>query len=74
MCRRMTISGDLDLHLLAKKANGFVGADLAALCKEAAVITRGLGLRLGPTLAQAQALSLALAQAQALALALALSR
>jgi len=38
MCRRMTISGDLDLHLLAKKANGFVGADLAALCKEAAVI------------------------------------
>jgi len=38
LCRRMKIAGDLDLDVLAKRANGFVGADLAALCKEAAVI------------------------------------
>ena len=38
LCKGMRLSGDLDLKALAKQCNGFVGADLAALCKEAAVI------------------------------------
>ena len=38
LCKGMRLSGDLDMHGLAKQCNGFVGADLAALCKEAAVI------------------------------------
>ena len=38
MCKGMRLAGDLDLAALAKRCNGFVGADLAALCKEAAVI------------------------------------
>ncbi len=38
LCRRMRLSGDLQLDVLAKRCVGFVGADLGALCKEAAVI------------------------------------
>ena len=38
LCERMRLAGDLDLGALAKRCNGFVGADLAALCKEAAVV------------------------------------
>ena len=38
LCKGMKLSGDLDLTALAKRCNGFVGADLAALCKEAAVV------------------------------------
>ena len=38
MCKGMRLSGDLDLGALAKRCNGYVGADLAALCKEAAVV------------------------------------
>eukprot|EP00966_Prymnesium_polylepis_P187308 4342501-Prymnesium_polylepis.1 len=37
LCRNMRLDGSLDLDALAKRCNGFVGADLTALCKEAAV-------------------------------------
>jgi transitional endoplasmic reticulum ATPase len=33
--RRMPLSPDVDLHYLAEKTAGFVGADMAALCREA---------------------------------------
>ena len=38
LCKHMKLAGDLDLKTLARRCNGFVGADLAALCKEAAVV------------------------------------
>ena len=38
MCKNMRHSGDFDLATLARRCNGYVGADLAALCKEAAVV------------------------------------
>jgi ribosome biogenesis ATPase len=34
----MRLSPDVDVHEVARRCNGFVGADLAALCKEAAVV------------------------------------
>ncbi len=38
MCSRMRLSGDFDFSVIAKRTPGFVGADLSALSKEAAVI------------------------------------
>lgn len=38
MCRPMRIEGEFDFEAIAKQAVGFVGADLAALTREAAVI------------------------------------
>ena len=38
MSRRLRLSGDFDFHAIAKLTPGFVGADLAALTKEAAAI------------------------------------
>ena len=38
MCHSLRIRDDIDFSLLAKRTAGFVGADLAALTKEAAVI------------------------------------
>ncbi len=35
--RGMPLDGDVDLKLLADKTHGYVGADLAALCREAAM-------------------------------------
>ncbi len=37
--RKMPLDDDVDLNELAKKTHGFVGADLAALCREAAMNT-----------------------------------
>ncbi len=34
--RRMPLGDDVDLQIIAEKANGHVGADLASLCREAA--------------------------------------
>ncbi len=34
----MTLAGDVDFQLIAKKTPGFVGADLSSLTKEAAVV------------------------------------
>ena len=34
----MTLSGNVDFHLISKKTPGFVGADLSSLTKEAAVV------------------------------------
>ena len=36
--RKLRISGDLDFHAISKRTPGFVGADLAALVKEAAAL------------------------------------
>ena len=38
MCSKMTLSGNVDFHLISKKTPGFVGADLSSLTKEAAVV------------------------------------
>jgi ATP-dependent 26S proteasome regulatory subunit len=40
----MTINSDLDKELIAEETDGFSGADLAALCREAGLqaIRRGL--------------------------------
>lgn len=38
MSSKMTLSGDVDFQLIAKKTPGFVGADLSSLTKEAAVV------------------------------------
>ena len=38
LCNKLTLDGDLDIDLIAKSTPGFVGADLVALTKEAAVI------------------------------------
>eukprot|EP00474_Spongospora_subterranea_P010342 CRZ10800.1 hypothetical protein [Spongospora subterranea] len=38
LTRRMRLEGEIDIKLLARKTAGYVGADLASLCKEAAVI------------------------------------
>ena len=38
LARRLRLSGDFDFHSIAKATPGFVGADLAALTKEAAAI------------------------------------
>jgi len=38
MTRGMRLAPDVDVHEVARRCNGFVGADLAALCKEAAVV------------------------------------
>jgi ribosome biogenesis ATPase len=34
--RRLRLEGNFDFHFVAKRTPGFVGADLSALCKEAA--------------------------------------
>ena len=34
----MTLSGNVDFHLISKKTPGFVGADLSSLTKEAAIV------------------------------------
>jgi SpoVK/Ycf46/Vps4 family AAA+-type ATPase len=36
--RKMKLAADVDLGALAKETHGFVGADLAALCTEAAML------------------------------------
>ncbi len=36
--RGMPLASDLDLRLIAEKTHGFVGADIKALCKEAAML------------------------------------
>jgi ribosome biogenesis ATPase len=54
MTRKMRLSGDFDLSLIAKKTPGFVGADLASLTKEAAVIAIN---RIFTSLTQAEALA-----------------
>lgn len=38
MSSKMTLSGDVDFHQIAKKTPGYVGADLSSLTKEAAVV------------------------------------
>ena len=38
MSSKMTLGGDVDFNLIAKKTPGFVGADLSSLTKEAAVV------------------------------------
>ena len=38
MSSKMTLGGDVDFSLIAKKTPGFVGADLSSLTKEAAVV------------------------------------
>lgn len=38
MTRGMRLAPDVDVHEIARRCIGFVGADLAALCKEAAVV------------------------------------
>ncbi len=38
LSRRLRLSGDFNFHSIAKLTPGFVGADLAALLKEAAAI------------------------------------
>ncbi|KJE96147.1 26S proteasome regulatory complex [Capsaspora owczarzaki ATCC 30864] len=38
LCAKLKVSGDLDFTELARRTPGYVGADLAALAKEAAVI------------------------------------
>jgi ribosome biogenesis ATPase len=38
MTKNMRLSGDFDLHVLARKTPGYVGADVRSLTKEAAVI------------------------------------
>lgn len=38
MASKMKIKGDFDFNQLAKKTPGFVGADLSALTKEAAIV------------------------------------
>lgn len=38
LSRRLRLSGDFDFYAIAKLTPGFVGADLAALTKEAAAI------------------------------------
>uniref|UniRef100_A0A0D3J5E7 AAA+ ATPase domain-containing protein n=2 Tax=Emiliania huxleyi TaxID=2903 RepID=A0A0D3J5E7_EMIH1 len=38
MARNMRLAPDVDVESLGRRCNGFVGADLAALCKEAAVV------------------------------------
>ncbi|MGD0551454.1 MAG: AAA family ATPase [Sedimentisphaerales bacterium] len=35
-CRRMPLSGDVSIELLAERTVGFVGSDLVSLCREAA--------------------------------------
>jgi transitional endoplasmic reticulum ATPase len=44
---RMPLAPDVDLQTLAKLCHGYTGADLAALCREAAVgaLTAGEGRR-----------------------------
>ncbi len=37
--RKMPLGSDVDLELLARKTHGFVGADIAALARESAMIT-----------------------------------
>lgn len=38
LSKRLRLSGDFNFHAIAKLTPGFVGADLAALTKEAAAI------------------------------------
>lgn len=38
MCQHMRLAGDFDLHSIAARTPGFVGADLKSLAKEAAVV------------------------------------
>jgi len=38
LSRRLRLTGDFNFHSIAKLTPGFVGADLAALLKEAAAI------------------------------------
>jgi len=38
MTRKMRLQGDFDYQAIAKKTSGYVGADLASLTKEAAVL------------------------------------
>ena len=38
LSRRLRLSGDFNFHSIAKATPGFVGADLAALTKEAAAM------------------------------------
>lgn len=38
MASKMTLAGDVDFQVIAKKTPGFVGADLSSLTKEAAVV------------------------------------
>eukprot|EP00965_Chrysotila_dentata_P170100 5614548-Pleurochrysis_carterae.AAC.2 len=51
----MRLDGEMDLLALSKRCSGFVGADLAALCKEAAVVAvnRIFGAMLAPAEARA---------------------
>ena len=35
----MPLSDDVDIHTLAKEAEGFVGADIEAVCREAVMLT-----------------------------------
>ncbi len=38
LARRLRLAGDFDFRIVAKRTPGYVGADLAALCKEAAAL------------------------------------